>query len=92
MGERVVLTYGDSNTHGTVPMATLEDMRALRAGRALAGGAGGRARAPAGGWSRRGCRGGRRCYPDPIAGVHKNGLGAAAGGAREPPADRPRWC
>lgn len=30
MTERVVLAYGDSNTHGTVPMATLEDQGASR--------------------------------------------------------------
>ena len=26
MAERVVLAYGDSNTHGTAPMASLDDM------------------------------------------------------------------
>ena len=25
MSERIVLAYGDSNTHGTMPMARLED-------------------------------------------------------------------
>ena len=73
MVERVVLAYGDSNTHGTAPMATLEDM--VRLGPAerwpgvLAAGLGA-------GWRvvEEGLPGRTTVYPDPIAGVHKNGL------------------
>ena len=71
--ERVVLCYGDSNTHGTIPMRTLED-----AGRyppderwpgVLAASLGA-------GWRvvEEGLPGRTTVYPDPISGVHKNGL------------------
>ena len=73
MGERVVLAYGNSNTHGTVPMATLEDAGrwgpAERWPGVLAAELGR-------GWRvvEEGLPGRTTVYPDPIAGVHKNGL------------------
>ena len=85
--ERVVLAYGDSNTHGTAPMVTLEDSGQARAGGALAGGAGRRAR--------RRLAGGRGGAAGADHGLSRSGLGGAqerpgavAGGAGEPPADR----
>jgi lysophospholipase L1-like esterase len=73
MGERVVLAYGDSNTHGTMPMATLEDTGrwgpAERWPGVLAAELGA-------GWRvvEEGLPGRTTVHPDPIAGVHKNGL------------------
>jgi lysophospholipase L1-like esterase len=73
MGERVVLAYGDSNIHGTVPMATLEDAGrwgpAERWPGVLAAELG-----P--GWRvvEEGLPGRTTVHPDPISGVHKNGL------------------
>jgi lysophospholipase L1-like esterase len=73
MGDRVVLAYGDSNTHGTVPMATLEDTGrwgpAERWPGVLATELGA-------GWRvvEEGLPGRTTVYPDPISGVHKNGL------------------
>jgi lysophospholipase L1-like esterase len=73
MGDRVVLAYGDSNTHGTVPMATLEDTGrwgpAERWPGVLAAELGE-------GWQvvEEGLPGRTTVYPDPIEGVHKNGL------------------
>lgn len=73
MTERVVLAYGDSNTHGTAPMATLEDQ----------GRFGPAERWPAvcaaalgPGWRmvEEGLPGRTTVHPDPIEGVHKNGL------------------
>jgi lysophospholipase L1-like esterase len=73
MAERTALAYGDSNTHGTLPMATLEDMDRLgpaeRWPGVLAAGLGA-------GWRvvEEGLPGRTTVYPDPISGVHKNGL------------------
>ena len=73
MGERMVLCYGDSNTHGTAPMATLEDMGrhgpAERWPGVLAAELGA-------GWRvmEEGLPGRTTVYPDPVSGVHKNGL------------------
>ena len=73
MAERMVLVYGDSNSHGTAPMATLEDMHrfgpAERWPGVLAAELG-----P--GWIVReeGLPGRTTVHPDPIEGVHKNGL------------------
>ena len=73
MGERVVLAYGNSNTHGTMPMATLED--AGRWGPAERW-PGILAQELGAGWRvvEEGLPGRTTVYPDPIAGVHKNGL------------------
>jgi lysophospholipase L1-like esterase len=73
VGERVVLCYGDSNTHGTAPMATLEEMGrhgpAERWPGVLAAELGA-------GWRvmEEGLPGRTTVYPDPVSGVHKNGL------------------
>ena len=73
MSERVVLAYGDSNTHGTAPMATLEDTGrhgpAERWPGVLAAELGA-------GWRvvEEGLPGRTTVYPDPVSGVHKNGL------------------
>jgi lysophospholipase L1-like esterase len=72
MSERVVLCYGDSNTHGTRPMATLEDM----------GRHGPAERWPGvlaadldAGWRviEEGHPGRTTVHPDPVAGAHKCG-------------------
>ena len=70
---RTVLVYGDSNSHGTAPMATLEDMVRLgpeeRWPGVLAAELGD-------GWLVReeGLPGRTTVYPDPVSGAHKNGL------------------
>jgi lysophospholipase L1-like esterase len=70
---RTVLAYGDSNTHGTAPMRTREDMHrfgpAERWPGVLAAELGE-------GWLVReeGLPGRTTVHPDPIEGVHKNGL------------------
>jgi lysophospholipase L1-like esterase len=73
MAERVLLAYGDSNTHGTVPMATLEDCGrwgpAERWPGVLATELGADWRVV-----EEGLPGRTTVYPDPISGVHKNGL------------------
>jgi lysophospholipase L1-like esterase len=73
MVERVVLAYGDSNTHGTMPMETLEDSGrwgpAVRWPGVLAGELGAAWRVV-----EEGLPGRTTVYPDPISGVHKNGL------------------
>ena len=73
MGERVVLAYGDSNTHGTVPMARLEDAGRWGPAERWPGVAAAELGA---GWRlvEEGLPGRTTVYPDPIAGVHKNGL------------------
>jgi lysophospholipase L1-like esterase len=72
-GPRTLLCYGDSNTHGTMPMARLMDM----------GRYGPEARWPGvlqadlgSGWRviEEGLPGRTTVHPDPISGVHKNGL------------------
>lgn len=73
MTDRVVLAYGDSNTHGTVPMATIEDQGRFGPSErwpgvcAAALGAGFRV-------VEEGLPGRTTVHPDPIEGVHKNGL------------------
>lgn len=73
MADRVVLTYGDSNTHGTVPMTTLEDEGrwgpAERWPGVLAATLGE-------GWRivEEGLPGRTTVYADPVGGAHKNGL------------------
>ena len=73
MNERVVMAYGDSNTHGTPPLATLEDIG--RHGPAERW-PGVMAAALGAGWRvvEEGLPGRTTVYPDPISGVHKNGL------------------
>ena len=73
MDERVVLAYGDSNTHGTVPMAALEDMGRFGPTERWPG----VMRAELGaGWRviEEGLPGRTTVHPDPVSGVHKNGL------------------
>lgn len=73
MSERTVLCYGDSNTHGTVPMATLEDMARFAPAERWPGVMGAELGA---GWRviEEGLPGRTTVHPDPISGVHKNGL------------------
>ena len=73
MGERVVLCYGDSNTHGTMPMANLGDMGRFGAAERWPGVL---AAELGSGWRvvEEGLPGRTTVYPDPISGVHKNGL------------------
>jgi lysophospholipase L1-like esterase len=73
MGERVALCYGDSNTHGTLPMATLEDMGRLGPAERWPGVLAAELGA---GWRvvEEGLPGRTTVYPDPISGAHKNGL------------------
>ena len=73
MGERMVLVYGDSNSHGTAPMATLEDMHRYGPGERWPGVLAAELGA---GWLVReeGLPGRTTVYPDPVSGVHKNGL------------------
>jgi len=73
MGQRTILCYGDSNTHGTMPMESLDVMgRFGRADRwpgvlAAALGAGFHI-------IEEGLPGRTTVHPDPVAGVYKNGL------------------
>jgi len=73
MGERVVLAYGDSNTHGTMPMATLEDCGRWGPGQRWPGVL---AAALGEGWRvvEEGLPGRTTVHPDPIGGAHKSGL------------------
>lgn len=73
MGERVILTYGDSNTHGTAPMETLEDTGRFGPGERWPGVLAAELGA---GWRvvEEGLPGRTTVLPDPIEGVHKNGL------------------
>jgi lysophospholipase L1-like esterase len=73
MSERVVLAYGDSNTHGTMPMETLESMGRFGPAERWPGVL---AAALADGWRvvEEGLPGRTTVYPDPVSGVHKNGL------------------
>jgi lysophospholipase L1-like esterase len=72
MPERMVLVYGDSNSHGTVPMATLEDMGRFGPKERWPGVL---ATALGDGWLVReeGLPGRTTVHPDPISGAHKNG-------------------
>ena len=73
MTDRVVLAFGDSNTHGTVPMATLEDQGRFAPAERWPGVC---AAALGPGWRmvEEGLPGRTTVHPDPIEGVHKNGL------------------
>ena len=48
--------------------------------------------APAGGWSRRGCRGGPRCIPDPVEGGAQERPRGAAGGRSRATGRSTSWC
>ncbi len=70
---RTVLCFGDSNTHGTCPMRDIMDVRRLGPGERWPG----RMAAALGdGWHviEEGHPGRTTVHPDPIEGVHKNGL------------------
>ena len=71
--QRTVLCYGDSNTHGSAPMASLTDRRRFppdeRWPGALAAELG-----PAWRVIEEGLPGRTTVFPDPISGVHMNGL------------------
>lgn len=73
MSERVVLAFGDSNTHGTMPMETLEDTGRFGPAERWPGVC---AAALGSGWRviEEGLPGRTTVHPDPIEGVHKNGL------------------
>jgi lysophospholipase L1-like esterase len=73
MSDRVVLAYGDSNTHGTVPMETLEDTGRFGPAERWPGVCAAELGA---GWRviEEGLPGRTTVHPDPIEGVHKNGL------------------
>ena len=70
---RTLVAYGDSNTHGTIPMATLEDAGRhppdVRWPGVLAAALG-----PDWRVIEEGHPGRTTVHPDPIAGVHRNGL------------------
>jgi lysophospholipase L1-like esterase len=72
---RTVLCYGDSNTHGSLPMETLDDLRRLGPAERWPG-----VMAAILGPSWRvveeGLPGRTTVHPDPIEGEHKNGLAA----------------
>jgi lysophospholipase L1-like esterase len=71
--EKVILAYGDSNTHGTMPMATLEDTG--RFGRAERWpGVCAAALGPGFRLIEEGLPGRTTAHADPIEGAHKNGL------------------
>jgi lysophospholipase L1-like esterase len=72
-GTRTLLCYGDSNTHGTMPMASLMDMGRFAPDQRWPG----VLQAELGSAWRvieEGLPGRTTVHPDPIAGVHKNGL------------------
>ncbi len=73
MTPRTVLCYGDSNTHGTLPMATLEDMGRLNPAERWPGVV---AAELGPGWLVReeGLPGRTTVHPDPVEGLYKNGL------------------
>lgn len=73
MTDRVVLAFGDSNTHGTVPMEMLEDQRRFGPSERWPGVC---AAALGSGWRvvEEGLPGRTTVHPDPIEGVYKNGL------------------
>ena len=88
MPERVVLCYGDSNTHGTAPMTSLEDRRRLGPLRALAGRARRRARVRLA-RDRGGAAGPHHRAPGPGRGRVEERPRGAAGDPRQPFPDRP---
>lgn len=73
MKERVILAYGDSNTHGTMPMGTLEDTGRFGPAERWPGVCAAELGA---GWRivEEGLPGRTTVHPDPIEGVYKNGL------------------
>jgi lysophospholipase L1-like esterase len=70
---RTVLVYGDSNSHGTAPMPTLLDMKRFGPGERWPGVM---AAALGPGWRliEEALPGRTTVHPDPVSGVHKNGL------------------
>ncbi len=86
-GERVVLCYGDSNTHGTMPMATLGEMGRFGPAERWPGVLGAELGV---GWRvvEEGLPGRTTVYPDPISGVHKNGLALLPAALEKSPAAR----
>ncbi|MCU0912864.1 MAG: hydrolase [Rhodobacteraceae bacterium] len=70
---RTVLVYGDSNSHGTAPMPTLLDMRRFGPDERWPGVM---AAALGPGWRviEEALPGRTTVHPDPVSGVHKNGL------------------
>ncbi len=70
---RTVMCYGDSNTHGTIPMASREDMGRFDARTRWPGVL---ASALGTGWRvvEEGLPGRTTVLPDPIGGAHRNGL------------------
>lgn len=73
MGARVVLCYGDSNTHGTAPMARLTDLGRLGPAERWPGVL---AAALGAGWRviEEGLPGRTTVHPDPVSGEHKSGI------------------
>lgn len=73
MSERVILAYGDSNTHGTKPMGTQEDTGRFGPTERWPGVCAAELGA---GWRmiEEGLPGRTSVHPDPIEGVYKNGL------------------
>ncbi len=73
MGQRTILCYGDSNTHGTMPLETLDVMgrfgRSDRWPGVLAAALGADAHV-----IEEGLPGRTTVHPDPVSGVYKNGL------------------
>jgi lysophospholipase L1-like esterase len=72
-GQRTLVCYGDSNTHGTMPMDELEDMGRFAPDERWPGVLGARLGS---GWRviEEGLPGRTTVHPDPVAGEHKNGL------------------
>ena len=73
MGEKTVLCYGDSNTHGTVPLRVLGESRRLGPRERWPGVLAGELE-PAWRVIEEGHGGRTTVHPDPVTGAHKNGL------------------